>query len=308
MPAIVYAWCRTRGAARDVKPGATALISLGTVTALYRYPVKSMLGEPLVSVAVNHTGLSGDRTHAVLDETGAIGSAKHPRKWGPLLSCRSRVAEDDTVEVELPDGTVFTAGDPDLDARLSKLLDRQVCVSASAPDHSRLERAVPAYEGGVPDAVRASASVDGTGEKITAGKVAAGTFFDFGRIHLVTTSSLPTLRSVHPAGDFDPRRFRPNLLVDTGELPAFAEDGWQGRRLRVGEALFGVLVPTPRCVVPTLRHDELKADPGIMRAIAHEHRVPVYDLGRPACFGVYLDVLEPGTVRLGDTVTREDES
>ncbi|MEU2916355.1 hypothetical protein ACWCQ0_25725 [Streptomyces massasporeus] len=45
-----------------------------------------------------------------------------------------------------------------------------------------------------------------------------------------------------------------------------------------------------------------------MRAIAHEHRVRVYDLGRPACFGVYLDVLEPGTVRLGDTVTREGES
>ncbi|MEU0175279.1 hypothetical protein ABZ178_18290 [Streptomyces massasporeus] len=63
-----------------------------------------MRGEPLVSAVVLRTGLSGDRTHAVLDETGAIGSAKHPRKWGPLLGCRSRVAEDDTVEVELPDG------------------------------------------------------------------------------------------------------------------------------------------------------------------------------------------------------------
>ncbi|MEU9229378.1 MOSC domain-containing protein [Streptomyces massasporeus] len=144
--------------------------------------------------------------------------------------------------------------------------------------------------------------MDGTGEKITVGKVASGTFFDFGRVHLLTTSSLTTLRSGHPTGDVDPRRFRPNLLVDTGELPAFAEDSWQGRRLRVGEVLFRVLVPTPRCVVPTLSHDELKADPGIMRAIAHEHRVPVYDLGRLACFGVYLDVLEPGRVRLGDTV------
>ncbi|MEU1916586.1 MOSC domain-containing protein [Streptomyces massasporeus] len=297
-----------RSYARDVEPGATPLIAVGTVTALYRYPVKSMLGEPLVSVVVHRTGLSGDRTHAVLDETGAIGSAKHPRKWGSLLGCRSRVAEDDTVEVELPDGTAFTAGDPDLDARLSKLLGRQVRVSARAPDHSRLERAVPEYEGGVPDAVRASASVDGTGEKITVGKVASGTFFDFGRVHLVTTSSLTTLRSAHPASDFDPRRFRPNLLVDTGELPAFAEDSWQGGRLRVGEALFRVLVPTPRCVVPTLHHGELKADPGIMRAIAREHRVPVYDLGRLACFGVYLDVLEPGAVRLGAAVTQEDES
>ncbi|MCL6667887.1 MOSC domain-containing protein [Streptomyces panaciradicis] len=281
---------------------------MGTVTALCRYPVKSMLGEALASVVVTHAGLSGDRTHAVLDETGSIGSAKHPRKWGHLLGCRSRVADDDTTEVELPDGTAVTVGNPDLDARLSKLLGRRVFVSSSAPAHSTLERAVPKYEGGVPDAVRATASVDGTGEEITVGKVASGTFFDHGRVHLVTTSSLAKLRSVYPAGDFDPRRFRPNLVVDTGDLPAFAEDGWQGRRLRVGEALFRVLVPTPRCVVPTLGHDELKADPGIMRAIAREHRIPVFDLGRLACLGVYLDVLEPGTVRLGDTLTRQDES
>ncbi|WP_239015500.1 MOSC domain-containing protein [Streptomyces sp. CdTB01] len=195
-----------------------------------------------------------------------------------------------------------------MDARLSKLLGRRVFVSSSVPAHSTLERAVPKYEGGVPDAVRASASVDGTGEEITVGKAAPGTFFDYGRVHLVTTSSLTKLRSVHPTGDFDPRRFRPNLVVDTGGVPAFAEDGWQGRRLRVGEALFRVLVPTPRCVVPTLGHDELNADPDIMRVIAREHRIPVFDLGRLACLGVYLDVLEPGTVRLGDTLTRQDDS
>ncbi|MFJ2965840.1 hypothetical protein ACIPIC_26495 [Streptomyces collinus] len=49
-----------------------------------------MLGESLESVVVTHAGLSVDRTHAVLDETGAIGTAKHPRKWGHLLGCRSR--------------------------------------------------------------------------------------------------------------------------------------------------------------------------------------------------------------------------
>ncbi|MER7540999.1 MOSC domain-containing protein [Streptomyces sp. NPDC097704] len=280
------------------------MISMGTVAAVRRYPVKSTLGEALVSVMVTHAGLSGDRSHAVLDETGAIGSVKHPRKWGPLLGCRSRVA-DGTVAVELPDGVIRAVGDPDLDARLSKLLGRQVFVSASAPAHSALERAVPEYEGGVPDAVRATAFVDGTGEKITAGKVASGTFFDYGRVHLVTTSSLTRLQSIYPAGDFDPRRFRPNLVIDTGERPAFVEDGWQGRQLRVGEALFRVVVPTPRCVVPALGHDELVADPGIMRAIAREHRIHVFDLGRLACLGVYLDVLEPGEVRLGDSITTD---
>ncbi|WP_327312084.1 MOSC domain-containing protein [Streptomyces sp. NBC_01235] len=279
---------------------------MGTVTALARYPVKSMLGEPLRSVAVTRTGLSGDRTHAVLDDAGAIGSVKHPRKWGQLLDCRSRLTDDGAVQVELPDGVTFPVGDSGLDARLSELLGRPVCVSGSAPPHSTLERAVPEYEGGVPDAVRARATVDGTGEEITVGRVVPGTFFDFGRVHLVTTSSLARLRAVYPGGDFDPRRFRPNLVVDTGEGPGFVEDTWVDRHVRVGEALFRVVLPTPRCVVPTLGHDELGPDPGIMRAVAREHRIPVFDLGRLACFGVYLDVLEPGTVRLGDQVTRQD--
>ncbi|GAA5020683.1 MOSC domain-containing protein [Streptomyces siamensis] len=281
---------------------------MGTVAALWRYPVKSMLGEALASVAVTRTGLTGDRTHAVLDERGAVGSVKHPRKWGQLLGCRSRSAGDRTVEVDLPDGTSHTVGDPELDARLSELLGRQVFLADSAPARSTLERAVPEYEGGVPDAVRATASVDATGETITVGTVASGTFFDFGKVHLVTSSSLAGLQKACPAGDFDPRRFRPNLVADTGGEPPFVEDTWQGRRLRVGEALFRVQVPTPRCVVPTLRHDELDADPGVMRTIAREHRVPVFDLGRLACLGVYLDVLEPGTVRLGDAIVREDEA
>ncbi|WP_324616565.1 MOSC N-terminal beta barrel domain-containing protein [Streptomyces sp. NRRL B-3229] len=58
---------------------------MGSVAALYRYPVKSMLGEAVSAVAVTERGFRGDRTHAVLDGTGAVASAKHPRKWGALL-------------------------------------------------------------------------------------------------------------------------------------------------------------------------------------------------------------------------------
>ncbi|MGW1785580.1 MOSC domain-containing protein [Streptomyces sp. NPDC002143] len=281
---------------------------MGTVTALYRYPVKSMLGEAVIAVAVTEGGLAGDRVYAVLDETGAVGSAKHPRKWGELLRCRSRLDDSGMLRVVLPDGTALSVQDPDLDVELSKLLGRQVFVSATAPEHARLERAVPEYEGGVPEAARESAAVDVTGETITTGSVAPGTFFDFGQVHLVTTSSLARMRTVYPAGDFDARRFRPNLVVETGGGPGFPEDAWLGSRLRVGEALFRVVVPTPRCVVPTLGHDELPPDPGIMRAVARDHRIPVFDLGRLSCVGVYLDVLEPGTVRVGDPISLQEAS
>ncbi|MGW1890603.1 MOSC domain-containing protein [Streptomyces sp. NPDC002004] len=281
---------------------------MGTVTALRRYPVKSMLGEALAAVDVTEGGLFGDRRYAVLDGTGAVGSAKHPRKWGSLLRCRSRLYDTGTIRVGLPDGASLQVGDPELDLRLSELLDRKVFVSAGTAERGRLERAVPDFEGGVPDVLRESATVDTGGDLITAGAVAPGTFFDYGKVHLVTTGALARLRTVYPTGDFDARRFRPNLVVDTGEGPGFAEGDWLGSRVRVGEALFRVVVPTPRCVIPTLGHDELPPDPGIMRAVAREHRVPVLHLGRLSCLGVYLDVLEPGTVRVGDPVTVQGAS
>ncbi len=275
----------------------------GTVTALRRYPVKSMLGEALTDVRVGERGLAGDRMFAVLDAGGAIGSAKHPRKWAPLLRCHGRLTGPGAVRVELPDGTVLSAGAAELDARLSDLLGRQVSVSDKPPGHGALERAVPAYEGGLPDVLRATAAPDETGDLITSGRVAPGAFFDYGTVHLVTTASLRRLQQAYPAGDFAPRRFRPNLVIDLPGGPGFPEDTWPGATLRIGEALFRVTVPTPRCVVPTLRHGELPADPGIMRTVAREHRVPVLTLGPLSCVGVYLDVLQPGTVRKGDPVT-----
>ncbi|MEV6028000.1 MOSC domain-containing protein [Streptomyces sp. NPDC052036] len=197
-------------------------------------------------------------------------------------------------------------GDPELNAQLSKLLGRSPRLSADAPADAPLERATPEYEGGVPDTVRASSYVDETGEEITVDSIAPGTFFDNGRIHLVTTSSLAVLRAVRPDYDFDPRRFRPNLVIDTGEGQGFLEDTCVGCRVRVGEALCRVVVPTPRCVVPTLGHDELRPDLSLMRTISRTHRLPVFDLGRLACLGVYLDVLAPGLVRAGDPLTQQD--
>ncbi len=194
-------------------------------------------------------------------------------------------------------------GSAELDRRLSALLARPVSVSGSPPEHGVLERAVPEYQGGLPEAMASRAVVDGTGASITTGQVAAGTFFDFAPVHLVTTGSLASLREHHPALDFDARRFRPNLVIDApAEASGFPEDAWAGSSLRIGGALFEVMVPTPRCVVPTLRHDELPAAPGIMRTVAREHRVPVLTLGPLACVGVYLRVIEPGPVRVGDQV------
>ena len=69
-------------------------VQAGSVVALWRYPVKSMMGEELNSCEVTDRGLLGDRQFAVVDRaTGKVGGAKNPRKWGNFFDFRAAYAE-----------------------------------------------------------------------------------------------------------------------------------------------------------------------------------------------------------------------
>src|SRR5947209_13517200 len=100
---------------------------LGSIVALWRYPVKSMLGEELNAAEVTERGLLGDRAYALVDQSdGKVGSAKNPRKWPQLFDCRAAFinpprtgAPIPPVRVTLPDGTAVTSGQADLHALLS---------------------------------------------------------------------------------------------------------------------------------------------------------------------------------------------
>ena len=88
----------------------------GSVVALWRYPVKSMMGEELNSSEVTERGLLGDRQFAVVDRaTGKVGGAKNPRKWGNFFDFRASYAEApkhgariSPVRITLPDGEVVS--------------------------------------------------------------------------------------------------------------------------------------------------------------------------------------------------------
>jgi uncharacterized protein YcbX len=130
------------------------------------------------------------------------------------------------------------------------------------------------------------------------GHVQQGTFFDFAGLHLITTA---TLREVGT----DSRRFRPNIVIETpGE--GFVENGWAGSDWRIGEQLvIRVVVPTPRCAVPTLAHGELTHDPGVLRLLNRHNRIaPLESLGPQPCAGVYAQVIEPGPIAEGDVMSR----
>jgi uncharacterized protein YcbX len=231
---------------------------------------------------------------------GKVASAKNPRKWAKLFDCRAEFIPDPRgVRITLPDGAVMTADDPDAALVLSSIFGRKVALETTAADAPVLEELW--LEGG-PD------GRDVTDELIALGSP-AGSFFDYAVIHLVTTATLERLAQLYPQGRFDPRRFRPNVVVASPEGAAgFVENAWIGKTVGVGDSVrFSVTDPCPRCVMTTLAQEDLPADAGILRTAARHNSV-VGGEGRgpegayPAAIGVYASVLAGGTVRRGDAV------
>src|SRR5947209_4279228 len=98
------------------------------ISEVWRYPVKSMQGERRDGAVMTTTGMAGDRAYAVIDKAdGKVASAKNPRKWRALLRCRAALMDEPVtgasappVRISLPDGTVVTSDDPDVDDVLSR--------------------------------------------------------------------------------------------------------------------------------------------------------------------------------------------
>jgi uncharacterized protein len=266
---------------------------VGVVGALWRYPVKSMQGEELNASAVGDRGLLGDRAHALLDAAdGKVGSAKNPRKWPGLFHFRAAYAEPPAVgaplppvRLTLPDGATVLSTGPDRD-RLSAAVGRAVSLAGGAPAKPVLEEYWPAVEGLAHQ------------DAVTDEAMPPGTFFDLALVHLLTTATLDRLRELYPAGRFEVRRFRPNVVVNTpAGQGGFAEDGWVGHTLALGpEVRLKVTGRCPRCVMTTLPQADLPADLGILRAAAKHNQAHV---------GIYASVLQGGTVRRGDEVRVE---
>ena len=260
------------------------MVSGPEVATLWRYPVKSMQGEELNASYVTTSGLVGDRQFAVVDSgTGKVAGAKNPRKWPGFFHFRAAYTAPPVagsglppVRVTMPDGTSATTDDADLPKLLSAALGAEVTLCGFLP-------------------LATAEGYDIASDEVGTWELPAGTFFDEATVHLVTTATLDKLRSLYPAGRFEPRRFRPNLIIATPpDVVGFAENDWVGRELAIGpQVRLRVSMTTGRCVMTTLPQGDLPHDRGILKT-AVEHN--------DAAVGVYAEVLSGGPVRRGDAV------
>jgi MOSC domain-containing protein len=288
---------------------------VGTIRALWRFPVKSMLGEELDAADLTEGGIVGDRAYAVRDrETGKVASAKHSKRWPNLLDCRAAFAEPPgpgdelpPVRIELADGNSVLSDAADVDAVLSRFFGRDVELARAAQNgytidqyHPDLENYDP--EGHRDEVVEAQLGAAFFNERGLPSAVSEDSFFDLYPLSVLTTSTLDQLGNLEPQSRFDVRRFRMNVIVDTPEL-GFVENGWLGRTLAIGDDVqLGVSLPDPRCCMPGLPQKDLPRDPQVLKALARHNRIDVAGALYP-CAGVYAVAEATGTVRKDDSVS-----
>ena len=231
---------------------------VGRVAALWRYPVKSMAGESLESVDVSWHGLAGDRRWAFIRD-GFV------RSGFPWMTIRER-AEMLHYRPRFEDPSR-----PDKSVTL-----------VSTPAGAEREVVDPELAAELGDGVRVIKQDRGV--------------FDAAPLSLITTQSVARIGALADAGRLDPRRFRPNLLIEAAGDDPFQEEDWVGAVLVVGGMRMRVDRRDERCVIVNTDPDAAVRDADVLRALGRE---------RQACAGVYGTTVAPGPVAVGDPVTLE---
>jgi uncharacterized protein len=275
-----------------------------TVATLWRYPVKSMMGEELNGATITTGGLLGDRAYALIDTTtNKVVSAKNPKKWPEMFAFRAAYTATpeqgaaQTVSITLPNGTLLCSDQADANQQLSAALGGTVTLATQAPSTATLEQYWPEFDG----------AANEVSNEAVAGDAPQGSFFDYAAVHLLTTSSIAALQKLYPEGRIEVRRFRPNIVVDTHDAEGFIENDWVGKTIRLGDTVrLRISDPCPRCVMPTLAQGDLPNDNGILKAIAKNRPLVPFAGKELPSVGVYAQVIQAGWVKRGDSIVIED--
>jgi len=231
---------------------------IGRVTAIYRYPVKSMAGELMDSAELGWHGLEGDRRFAFRRSGVMTGMP-----WltaGHLASLVTYVPLRDGDDA-LP-SRVRTPKGEELELRGDALRDEITAAHGAPVELMQLKNGI----------------------------------FDDGALAIITDKSIATVSGEAGVGT-EPRRFRPNLLIETSDSSPFPEDAWVGRRLRIGEGedapYVSICTRDVRCAMLNIDPDTAATDPRLLKTAVRLNQ---------NCAGVYATTIRTGTVRVGDVL------
>ena len=271
-----------------------------TLTDIFRYPIKSMMGESLSDAALTATGIPGDRAWAVRDERrgGIRGGKKIPQ----LMTLAAQTGTG-APTITAPDGESVVANFEHINTWLSEKLDHPVTLwplvpatqlehyRRGAPDTENLEQELRTVFGRLPN----EPLPDLTGfEALFEFESPPGTYFDAFPLSIMSVQSLDSLNQLEGDSQFDVRRFRPNLLVDIpNSSNLFPEQDWLGAAISIGGAVLRVESTCPRCSMTTQGFDDLPRDTDIMRNLV------THSGGN---LGIYASVTTPGEVAVGDHI------
>jgi uncharacterized protein YcbX len=277
------------------------------ISKLFRFPVKSMMGETCETLQIGATGTVGDRVWAVRDEKR--GGIRGGKKIPSLMTLDASFIDAAGAQGSSP--AIITAADGDsrqtgaedinewLSAKLSHPVTLWPLLPADALDH---------YRRGAPDSEDMEAELRemfarAPDEPLPDLEIFAevmeyesppGTYFDAFPLLIMSEQSLASMAAHRPESLFDVSRFRPNILVnceDAGQ--AYPEQAWVGKQIRLGETVLDIVAPCPRCAMTTHGFSDLPKDPGIMRALVQANG---------GNLGVYARVVETGAISTGDVL------
>lgn len=286
------------------------MIKIGTIKEIWRYPVKGMAGESIESCHIDQHGLKGDRQFAVRDvKRNEIQSCKFRPN---LLSCIAAYSADNaeniapsSVSLNFPDGQVFNSDmAAEINQKISELLGHESTLETLRPDrdndfykrfkaknHNWLQELKDTFtrEPGesLPDFSDLSQDFI---DYVTL----PGTFFLVSPCHIITTSTMSHFKKNHPESDWDIRRFRPNIVIETAEgISGLVEQAWLGKTLHIDNASIKCTDTAPRCGAVTRKQQTFGSDKSMLRTIVKEAEQNL---------GIYGDISTQALINVGTDV------
>lgn len=123
-------------------------------------------------------------------------------------------------------------------------------------------------------------------------------------VSLVSDGSLRELARQLGVESVDGRRFR--MLVEIEGADAHEEDTWIGGDVSIGSTVLSITKPDARCAITTQNPDTGERDLDTLRTLIRYRGFRAGDPEKKIDFGVLGEVLQPGTISIGDAVSVHD--